>query len=255
VALVREYSPAEWRAFGDHPPIAEPFVIRGLALDWPAMSRLTFDSLSEIAGDVPVAVARSSGGRTPMPLGAFIDYCRTTAEADPLYLSWPYLDERPGIREWMNPPAVLRSWTERVHQPRKGWSWLFIGPAGSASPPHVDLWLSAAYNVVIAGCKDWCVYPVDHPVSVSLRRQPSEDVMDHAGPDVWTCRQLPGDLIYVPAGMAHSVVNREAGIAFGENFFNGLNYDEVVRLLESEGRADTDAELRMVRMAAAFHDR
>jgi hypothetical protein len=252
---VREYALSEWKAFGDAPPVAEPYIVRGAGAAWPAMSRLTIEGLRAIAGDLVVACERSSKPDElhEMPLGAFLDYCVTADETDPLYLrSWQYRQTHPSIRDWMEPPRAFRSWTDIIPGHEHNWSWLFIGARHSGGHPHVDVWLSAAYNVVLSGCKEWRVYPADHAVSLALRRDAPMAANAVESGDVWTCRQMPGDLIFVPSGFAHSVVNRQPGIAFTENFINALNYDAVVRMLEDDGRADVIRALQLIRVAAAF---
>lgn len=255
---VREYSLAEWRAFGDRPPMAEPFIVRAAAAEWPAMSRLTFDGLRAIAADLPVTVQRSSDQRVrcAMTLGAYLDYCETTTDTDPWYLkSWAYRETHRFIHDWMQPPAGFRSWTDLITAPHPDWTWLYIGPAGSGSGAHIDVGMSAAYNVVLSGEKVWRIYPEAHAASVALRHDGDVELSPADSDDVWTCTQYPGDLIYVPAGLAHSAANTVGGVAFTENFVNGLNYDAVVAFLTAEQDHKAVKVWHQLRIANAFADR
>ena len=107
--------------------MSEPFLIRGGCASWPAFDVLTFDFLRQLAGDVEVEVGPKSSGsqRRRMRLGEYLDYCMTSDEDDPLYLTdWQYQDSHPELRNLMKPPKEFQSWLDRLPQnQRPVWSW------------------------------------------------------------------------------------------------------------------------------------
>lgn len=123
--------------------------------------------------------------------------------------------------------------------------WVVAGPAGSGSRWHTDPCGTAASNVCLAGSKLWCFYrprpepgpnadippgtelfgevdtatPLVHntpPVLrwfrdwVHLLREPAQAVV---GQLEWVV-QRPGDVILVPAGVWHTVLNLEDSVAY-----------------------------------------
>jgi histone arginine demethylase JMJD6 len=250
---VKVYSSSEWAEIGERPPMLEPFMVRGGCASWPAFQHLSFNYLRELAGDVEVQVGRnhSRSSRQTMPLRHFLNYCETANEDDPLYLKdWHYQSTHPELRALMQPPVIFESWLNLLPAGAKPlWSWLYIGPKNSGSAMHLDVGETSAWNAVLSGCKEWVVCPPEHPISVGLRngsgRAPSLALTDFT----WTASQHAGDLIYVPGGWAHSVHNREPGIAFTENFVNESNYESVIKRFDG---ARNDALRAAVQLARAI---
>jgi histone arginine demethylase JMJD6 len=254
VNLVKEFSEAEWVEVSANPPMSEPFLVRGGCALWPAYSVLTFDYLRHLAGREEVRV-RGTGTRNEtqqMLLREFLDYCQITDERDPLYLAdWHYHHSHPEIRELMSPPKAFQSWLEALPKDtRPAWSWLYVGPRNSGTPLHVDTEMSSAWNAVLSGEKEWVIYPPDHPVCLELCSGPLVNSLDSFADQAWTTVQRRGDLIYVPGGWAHSVRNREAGIAFTENFINEFNYEAVGKHLDGE---QNKAFRQLIQLARAVH--
>jgi hypothetical protein len=254
VNLLKEFSEAEWTEVSANPPMSEPFLIRGGCALWPAYSVLTFDYLRRLAGSEEVGVRRTG---TPnetqqMLLREFVDYCQTVDEREPLYLvNWQYHQSYPEIRELVSPPKAFQSWLEALPKgTRSPWSWLYVGTRNSSMPMHLDLQMSSAWNAVLSGCKEWVIYPPDHPASLERRSGLLVSSLDSFADQAWTTVQRRGDLIYVPGGWAHSVHNREAGIAFTENFINESNYEAVGKYLDDK---QDKTFLRLIQLARAVH--
>jgi hypothetical protein len=246
---------AEWEALPDNPDLSIPFLIRGGCSDWPALHQFTFASLTKMAGSASVRVARTSGEVQHLTLGDFIAYCRTADEPDPYYLrDWHYEDHHPEFREWMAPPALFDNWLLMLPAERRPrWSWVYAGPKNSRSSLHVDVQMSSAWNAVFSGCKEWLAFRPDHPLSVKCATARHVERLPEYDPrDAWTIRQYPGDLIYVPSGWAHSVLNIEAGVAFTENFINESNYGAVMEYLTKKGDREFRELLRNLRIIKLF---
>jgi hypothetical protein len=252
-----EFSVAEWQEVRSDPPMSKPFLIRGGCADWPAFTRLTFDYLRDYAGHAEVELKRrhAAGERRVMTLREFLDYCETSNESLPFYLTdWRYDRAVPQIREWMDPPQAFRSWFDHVPPAgRPEWSWVYIGPRNSESQLHLDVKMSSAWNAVFSGCKEWLIFPPDHRFSAELRRgQRVPAPLQFEPGEAWKVIQYPGDLIYVPGEWAHSVLNNIPSIAFTENFVNDSNYETVKRAAEASSDEDF---LRVLGFLRAIHAR
>src|SRR5215469_1337424 len=251
-----ELSVAEWQEVRSDSPMSKPFLIRGGCANWPAFRRLTFDYLRDHAGHVKVEVKRghAAGERLVMTLREFLDYCETSNESVPFYLTdWRYRAV-PQIREWMDPPEAFRSWFDHVPPAgRPGWSWVYIGPINSQSQLHLDVKKSSAWNAVFSGRKEWLIFPPDHRFSAELwRGERVPTPLPFEPGEAWKVIQYPGDLIYVPGEWAHSVLYNTPSIAFTENFVNDSNYETVKRAAEASSDEDF---LRVLGFLRAIHAR
>ena len=79
---------------------------------------------------------------------------------------------------------------------------------------------------------------------------PLVNSLDSFADQAWTTVQRRGDLIYVPGGWAHSVRNREVGIAFTENFINESNCEAVGKCLDDK---QDEAFRQLTELARAVH--
>ncbi len=126
--------------------------------------------------------------------------------------------------------------------------WLVIGPPRSGSSFHVDPSRTSAWNALLRGRKRWVLYPpgcTPPGVRVGVARDGGEKynsptplkwLLKHypAARACLTCAQAPlevtqeaGELIYVPSGWWHMVLNLEETIAVTQNFANTTNFEHV----------------------------
>ena len=120
---------------------------------------------------------------------------------------------------------------------RPDYRWLIAGPARSGSSFHIDPNGTNAWNAVISGRKKWIMFP---PHIVPPGVYPSNDGGDVATPVTlleWflnfydyardmgarECICNSGELIYVPQGWWHMVLNLESGIAITQNYVSQSN--------------------------------
>lgn len=136
---------------------------------------------------------------------------------------------------------------------RPDYRWLIAGPARSGSIFHIDPNQTNAWNVSVRGRKKWIFYPPGVP--------PPGVVADAAGAEVtvpistgewllsfWSahleCRRrpdpalrpletiaLPGELVFVPHGYWHMVVNLDDCIALTHNYVSSSNLADCLRFL------------------------
>lgn len=108
--------------------------------------------------------------------------------------------------------------------------WSIIGGKLSGSPLHKDPEYTCAWNALLQGKKRWAVFP-PHIDKERLRK-----LEDHEPPAKWFFEVLPelrkekdlglieimqeeGDMVYLPEGWWHAVLNIELSVAVTHNAF------------------------------------
>lgn len=136
-------------------------------------------------------------------------------------------------------------------------TWLIAGPRRSGSVFHIDPNATHAWNAAIAGRKRWIFYPpgvpppgvhpshdgdeVALPLSIGewlfqfwdehARRK--RCAPDHERP--LECTALPGDVLFVPHGWWHMVINLDAvNIAITHNYVSASNLSNVLKFLDTK---------------------
>ncbi|WRT68737.1 uncharacterized protein IL334_005717 [Kwoniella shivajii] len=131
--------------------------------------------------------------------------------------------------DWLNPPF------DRRLRPRNGddplpnptstsssdFRFTYLGPAGTYTPLHRDVYGSYSWSANIVGRKIWWLFPPDKLGSVK----------DKHGELVFDVRELKdegggikilqeeGEIIFVPSGWHHQVLNIDFCISINHNFF------------------------------------
>ena len=139
--------------------------------------------------------------------------------------------------------------------------WLLIASAGSGSCWHVDPYNTSAWNAVLAGSKRWALYPPAspfpppgtqgrHPVPAygadrknwgisspwlwAENEKGAKDYFERVLPSLaeeeqpQQCMVREGELLFVPSGWAHLVLNTEASLAITENVMDESNSKAVM---------------------------
>lgn len=204
-------------------------------------------------------------------LQEYFNYARQAQEEAPLYLfernfckAVPSLTDDFSVPLFFSPPHQDEIDTSSgVHystdlfrlfgDKRPDYRWLICGPARSGSIFHIDPNQTNAWNVSITGRKKWIFYPPGVP--------PPGVVADAAGAEVtvpistgewllsfWKahleCRRDPdvskrptemivnaGELVFVPHGYWHMVVNLDDCIALTQNYVSTCNLADCLRFL------------------------
>jgi len=152
---------------------------------------------------------------------------------------------------------------------RPGYRWLLLGGRGSGTKLHIDPFGTSAWNALLFGAKRWVLFPpntpqkwIDAPGTALAEmvnagvgpdatlgeeaalngssgasgwfghvwpryRESAEELPEHLRPI--SCVQMPGEIIYVPLGWYHTVINIELSVAFTENYADPRNYIAVRR--------------------------
>ncbi|KAF8933167.1 hypothetical protein BGZ52_008441 [Haplosporangium bisporale] len=148
-----------------------------------------------------------------------------------------------GAKHW---PAMQKWSTDQ----RPDYRWLIVGPARSGSTFHKDPNATSAWNAVITGSKKWIMFPphilppgvftnddeseVTSPVSLMewfsnfyASTQFPDDPAER--PLEGICRE--GEIMFVPRGWWHAVVNLDDCIAVTQNYVGSQNLRETMEFL------------------------
>ena len=215
--------------------LQHPALIEGGCLGWGAHA-WSLDHLVSVLADEPtICGLTSDDDEIRVPFADFADYARSQRHDGPLYV----FDD-----EWGGPAAALLAdydppeWAGdlRAHapsHPRPPHRWLLVGPQRSGSTVHVDPLGTSAWNALISGEKLWLLWEPSDATALSLRSATEgawadiptvyfqrllEAIRAGACPPPRVLVQRPGDILFVPAGWLHGVLNVTTTIAITENF-------------------------------------
>ncbi|KAK3006565.1 hypothetical protein RJ639_016395 [Escallonia herrerae] len=222
----------------------KPVLLEGCLDNWAALGKWERDYLVEVCGNV-----RFSVGPVEMKLEDFFRYSDQAREERPLYLFDPKFAEKVPIldSDYEVPVYFNEDLFCCLGNERPDYRWIIIGPAGSGSSFHIDPNSTSAWNAVIKGSKKWVLFPPD---VVPPGVHPSPDGAEVACPvsiiewfmnfydatKTWKkkpieCVCKAGEVIFVPNGWWHLVINLEDSIAITQNFVSRRNLLNVLDFL------------------------
>ncbi|KAJ3318829.1 jumonji domain-containing protein 6 [Boothiomyces sp. JEL0866] len=119
---------------------------------------------------------------------------------------------------------------------RPPFRWIVIGPGRSGTGMHTDPLGTSAWNALIQGEKRWVLFPPGTSKELVNPKNIDKE------PCTWFAtiypklkgkiemveiRQKPGEIVFVPGGWLHIVMNLNFCIAVTQNFCHPLNFDRV----------------------------
>lgn len=209
----------------------KPVLLEGCLDNWPAIEKWDRDYLVKLCGD-----SRFSVGPVEMKLEDYFRYSDRVREERPLYLFDPKFAEKvPRLGSEYEVPVYFREdLFGLLGNERPDYRWIIVGPAGSGSSFHIDPNSTSAWNAVIKGSKKWVLFPPDvvppgvHPspdgAEVACPVSIIEWFMNFYGATkTWKkkpieCICKAGEVIFVPNGWWHLVINLEESIAITQNY-------------------------------------
>ncbi|VVB13461.1 unnamed protein product [Arabis nemorensis] len=223
----------------------KPVLLERCLDDWPAIEKWSRDYLTKVVGDVEFAV-----GPVEMKLENYFMYSDRVREERPLYLFDPKFAEKvPVLDSEYDVPVYFREDLFGVlGKERPDYRWIIIGPSGSGSSFHIDPNSTSAWNAVITGSKKWVLFPPDvvppgvHPspdgAEVACPVSIMEWFMNFYG-DTKSWKKKPiecickaGEVMFVPNGWWHLVINLEESIAITQNYVSRRNLLNVLEFLK-----------------------
>ena len=224
-----------------------PVIVTDATDAWPARSEWSFDFFAQRYGDRRVVVTDRLVRPTVARRVAFSEYmlyCQMpfatalgqVAAPAPFYLTgFSPLSWDPELLEYFSDPYVIENaYRRQLSGPLLNWyfdnfSWLFIGPKGTLSPLHVDLFGTHAWLAQVHGRKHFLLFsPLDAPYVY-------DGQVDFFRPDLDRFPLLekarpveailePGEVIFIPANWSHQVISLDASISLTMNFATAGNF-------------------------------
>ncbi|CAK4081369.1 unnamed protein product [Aphanomyces euteiches] len=239
-----------------------PVVLTNAMTTWPAFAHdsprgWTLPHLVTRYGDVSCRVTHNLDVSKEEPtlrmtLADFATYTASQHDETPLYIfDADFGTAMPELLDDYSIPSVfqedLLSLLPTASRP--DFRWIVIGPARSGASWHVDPVKTSAWNALVVGRKRWALYPPGRqPPGITLLEEdiasPSITTLDwylHVYPTLadedkpMEIIQEPGDVISVPSGWWHAVLNLEMTVAVTQNFVDAHNVSDFIESLIRDG--------------------
>ncbi|KAL3477521.1 hypothetical protein BJX99DRAFT_257338 [Aspergillus californicus] len=215
-----------------------PFILTEPVKEWPAYHQWSVDTLVPKHGET---LFRAEA--VDWPLETYIDYMKNNSDESPLYLFDKEFASKMGLKEspireatYWQPPCFGEDFFSVLGNDRPDRQWLIIGPERSGSTFHKDPNATSAWNAVVRGSKYWIMFPSSSKLPPPPGVYVSDDQSEVTSPlsiAEWLlgfhaeARLTPGciegicqegEILHVPSGWWHLVVNLEPAIAITQNF-------------------------------------
>lgn len=221
-----------------------PVVIKGVVDQWPAFRKWSVEGLQHQCGD---ALFNAGGYRFSMS-----DYFRYSHSVEgfddqPLYVFDQRFGEKaPSLLDQYQVPEYFAQDLFKVFgEQRPDFRWLIVGPMRSGSSFHKDPNTTSAWNAVVRGEKKWVMFPPDSPPPGVVPSSDEGDVVAPVSVTEWflnfydrniiercrgkECIVKEGEIIFVPMGWWHCVLNTKTSIAVTQNYVSDVNVIHVAK--------------------------
>jgi hypothetical protein len=244
-----------------------PVIVTNSTNQWPAFGKWT--KKDYLKSKLLTTQLRATSAAAPLSatfsIEEYFKYSDETKEEAPLYLfERDFVNIAEDLKNDYFVPSFFNSSinkkTDLFHllgdKKRPDYKWLIIGPPRSGSIFHIDPNQTNAWNVCIKGRKKWIFYP---PNTTPPGVESSLDGADVAVPistgewllSFWkyhlearnnsdvSKRPLetvvePGEIMFVPHGYWHMVVNLDECIALTHNYVSTSNLSDCLRFLRDK---------------------
>ncbi|KAI1082887.1 F-box domain-containing protein [Whalleya microplaca] len=226
----------------------KPFILTDCIQQWPVYSAW---SIQELNKRYPEVKFRAEA--VDWPFSNYHEYMYNSDDESPLYLFDRAFAEKMNIQVghgtdsvYWPPECFGPDLFELLGEERPAHRWLIIGPERSGSSFHKDPNATSAWNAVLEGSKYWIMFPPTAQVPGVYVSEDSSEVTSPLSIAEWLlefhaeARTLPGcvegvckagEILHVPSGWWHLVVNLEAGIALTQNFVPNSHLADVLSFL------------------------
>ena len=212
--------------------------------------------------------------RVEMRLRHFLPYCdaqKSPTEGDdsPLYVfEDEFGDCAPALLADYEVPHMFREDLFEVPllsaKRRPPHRWFLLGPARSGSGVHIDPLGTSAWNALVKGRKRWVLFSPAVPKAVAKGTAHYKLRKDNDEPIAWFLNAVPriresadsgfgdrsararegmrmlefvqeaGEVVYIPGGWWHAVLNLSSTVAVTHNFVSTTNFERVWRRVRAE---------------------
>jgi len=231
----------------EYESINKPVVLTGLMDNWKAKGGWKINQLLAKYENTYLKTngTDSDGHSFRLLFKDYVAYMEGNHDEKPIYLFDNKFQERaPDLLTDYQVPPYFRDdlFDLMTNEDRPDYRWFLCGPSRSGSPLHQDPHRTSAWNALLQGRKRWTIWPPDViPPGVD------KDLIDtefYASPDVmkWFVDVYPkvrdeqrpleiiqeeGEVIFVPSGWWHQVLNLTDTVAVTQNYCSPRNFKYV----------------------------
>ncbi|KAG9201547.1 hypothetical protein G6514_005554 [Epicoccum nigrum] len=219
----------------------KPFILTDPVKQWPVYGKWTSQYLLEHFPDT-----KFTAEAVDWPLSTYMDYLSNNADESPLYLFDRLfaakmhiatdLPAHHGDAAYWTPPCFGDDLFAVLGAQRPDCRWMILGPARSGSTFHKDPNATSAWNAVLTGRKYWLMFPSGGahppPPGILLSADQSEitaplsiaeyllsfHALARATPGAREGICAAGEVLHVPSGWFHLVLNLDESLALTQNF-------------------------------------
>ena len=231
IPVLPDLSPAEFQESWTH----KPFILTEPVRKWPIYSSWTEESFVNKHARTKFRAEET----VDWPLENYIEYMRDNSDESPLYLfDRSFVDKMDLPTEgetaaFTSPACFGDDYFAVLGDQRPDHRWLIVGPGRSGSKFHKDPNATSAWNAVLRGSKYWIMFPgtttppgvyvsadqseVTSPLSIAewlLNFHAAARKSAHCMEGI--CGE--GEVLHVPSGWWHLVVNLDMSSAVTQNF-------------------------------------
>lgn len=232
---------------------------------WVSKNAPNFELLGTLFGKctVPIADCKkryyNSQVKNDMTMQEYLDYWITfkrsnyVSDMPLLYLKdWHCARNFPDLVYYKVPHYFASDWLNEYYianpELNDDYMFVYMGPKGTWTPLHADVFFSYSWSANIVGKKRWLLFP---PKEENKFRDSygqlvydvlSKDLKDHTKYDKYDSQHLKcfeviqeaGEIIFIPSGWHHQVWNLEDTISVNHNWINGCNIRTIWSTLKQE---------------------
>ncbi|KAL9069244.1 MAG: hypothetical protein Q9161_005651 [Pseudevernia consocians] len=229
-----------------------PFILTGPVREWPVYREWSTEAILRKYGDVTFTAES-----VDWPLKTYVEYMNNNQDESPLYLFDRNFVEKMDIRvgkdgQYRAPSSFGEDLFSVLGERKPNSRWLIVGPEKSGSTFHKDPNATSAWNAVLRGSKYWIMFPQSPsqppPPGVFVSDDQSE-VTSPLSIAEWLlgfhaqARATPGcaegickegEVLHVPSGWWHLVINLSSSIAITQNFVPEAHLAGVLDFLKTK---------------------
>ncbi|XP_075444133.1 2-oxoglutarate and iron-dependent oxygenase JMJD4 isoform X2 [Ascaphus truei] len=227
-----------------------------------ADNKPNWDHLLRTFGDAIVPVANcevkeyNSNPKEQIPLREYISYWRGYTEngcQSPkgcLYLKdWHMKRDFPNQDVYKTPEYFSSDWLNEYWDAIAGddYRFVYMGPKGTWTPFHADVFRSYSWSANICGQKKWLLFPPGQeeylrdchgnlPYDVTSPCLQDDSIYPNSQqccPPIEVVQEA-GQMVFIPSGWHHQVYNMEDTISINHNWVNGCNVSVMWKFLQGE---------------------
>lgn len=245
--LTQEEFSAEWSD--------KPFILTSPVREWPVSKQWDIAELLKRYGEV-----KFRAEAVDWPLKTYVQYMQASSDESPLYLFDRSFVEKMDLKvgrsdeaaSYWIPDCFGEDLFAVLGDDRPDSRWLIVGPERSGSTFHKDPNATSAWNAVLRGSKYWIMFPATAntppPPGVYVSEDQSEvtsplsiaewflgfhaEARKTSGCVEGICGE--GEVLHVPSGWWHLVVNLDTSIAITQNFVPRSHLSAVLSFLRDK---------------------